>query len=111
MRGRDAGALGIVQDGCGGGFVNDLFFADQGGMSVGKGEKVIQTHISPSITQIGLFLFPKEIDAEILHEGRELIGHVLERLGTGLQRVQQLAVGVDHAAGGQCAEHALRCAG
>lgn len=53
-------------------------------------------YIIPRILEIGLFLLPEEINTQVLHQWRELIRDVLQRLGARSQRVQQLVVGIEN---------------
>lgn len=54
------------------------------------------TYIFEGCPEIGLLLFPKEIDAEILHQGREHVGYVLQCFRPLLERFQKIPVTVDH---------------
>lgn len=72
---------------------------------------IFKTYVIPSVPQIGLFLLPKEIHTQVLHQRRELIRDVLQRLGVRPQRVQQLVAGVEKLSRCQRGDGALYCSG
>lgn len=91
----------------GGGF---WVFGGKFGLGGGDGERK-GTNVFPCVAEVGLGLFPEEIDMEVFHQRGELVRDVLERLRARLQRREQLAVGIDGFPRRDGMQHALRGAG
>lgn len=66
---------------------------DENGKSEEEGrlserQNLKKTYIVPGIPEISLFLLPEKVNVQVLHQRRELICDVLQRLGACSQGVQ-----------------------
>ena len=63
------------------------------------------TYIILADSKIRLFLLPKEVNAKVLHQRREHVGDVLQRLRSFLERIEQLPVAIPDLGGHKGADH------
>jgi hypothetical protein len=64
------------------------------------------TYVSQCGPKISLLLLPKEVYPKVLHQRREHVRDILQHLGSFMQGVGKLAVGIYHFRGGQGIDHA-----
>ena len=76
-------------------------------LALSPGQPTGNTHVVFYDLEVGFLLLPKEIDAEILHERRELIHDVLQGFRAFPQCLEELSIGLQDLGWHEGVQHAL----